>query len=49
MGEKELKSREGQIPARRLGTPSEVAQAVVYFASDDSAFTVSSELVIVVA
>jgi NAD(P)-dependent dehydrogenase (short-subunit alcohol dehydrogenase family) len=46
MGEKELKSLEGQIPARRLGTPSEVAQAVVYFASDDSGFTVGSELVI---
>jgi hypothetical protein len=46
MGEKELKSLESQIPARRLGTPSEVAQAVVYFASDDSAFTVGSELVI---
>ena len=46
MGEKELKSLEGKIPARRLGTPSEVAQALVYFASDDSAFTVGSELVI---
>jgi NAD(P)-dependent dehydrogenase (short-subunit alcohol dehydrogenase family) len=46
MGEKELKSLESQIPARRLGKPSEVAQAVVYFASDDSAFTVGSELVI---
>jgi len=46
MGEKELKSLESQIPARRLGTPSEVAQAVVYFASDDSAFTVGSELVV---
>jgi len=46
MGEKELKSLEGQIPARRLGTPSEIAQAVVYFASDDSAFTVGSELII---
>ena len=30
----------------QIGTPSEVAQAVVYFASDDSAFTVGSELVI---
>jgi len=46
MGEKELKSLESQIPARRLGTPSEVAQAVVYFASDDSTFTVGSELII---
>jgi NAD(P)-dependent dehydrogenase (short-subunit alcohol dehydrogenase family) len=46
MGEKELKSLEAQIPAGRLGTPSEVAQAVVYFASEGSAFTVGSELVI---
>jgi NAD(P)-dependent dehydrogenase (short-subunit alcohol dehydrogenase family) len=46
MGEKELESLESQIPARRLGKPSEVAEAVVYFASDDSAFTVGSELVI---
>jgi NAD(P)-dependent dehydrogenase (short-subunit alcohol dehydrogenase family) len=46
MGEKELKSLESQIPARRLGKPSEIAEAVVYFASDDSAFTVGSELVI---
>jgi len=46
MGENELKSLEIQIPARRLGQSSEVAQAVVYFASDDSAFTVGSELVV---
>ena len=30
----------------RLGQPSEVAEAVVFFASDESAFTVGSELVI---
>jgi NAD(P)-dependent dehydrogenase (short-subunit alcohol dehydrogenase family) len=46
MGEKELSSLQSQIPARRLGTPSEIAESVVYFASDDSAFTVGSELVI---
>jgi NAD(P)-dependent dehydrogenase (short-subunit alcohol dehydrogenase family) len=46
MGEKELKSLESQIPARRLGTPSEVAEAVVYFASEESAFTVGSELIV---
>ena len=46
MGEPELKALQGQIPARRLGKPSEVAQAVVFFASDESAFTVGSELVI---
>jgi NAD(P)-dependent dehydrogenase (short-subunit alcohol dehydrogenase family) len=46
MGEAELKALAQQIPARRMGKPSEVAQAVVYFASDESAFTVGSELVI---
>lgn len=46
MGEKEVASLASQIPAGRLGKPSEIAQAVVYFASADSAFTVGSELVI---
>jgi NAD(P)-dependent dehydrogenase (short-subunit alcohol dehydrogenase family) len=44
-GEK-LESLQSQIPAKRLGTPLEVAQAAVYFASDESAFTIGSELVI---
>jgi NAD(P)-dependent dehydrogenase (short-subunit alcohol dehydrogenase family) len=35
-----------QIPARRFGDPAEVARAIVFFASDESAFTVGSELVI---
>jgi NAD(P)-dependent dehydrogenase (short-subunit alcohol dehydrogenase family) len=35
-----------QIPAGRFGTPNEVAQAVVFFASDESAFIVGSELII---
>jgi NAD(P)-dependent dehydrogenase (short-subunit alcohol dehydrogenase family) len=46
MGEAEIKSLESQIPARRLGKPSEVAEAVVFYASDESAFTIGSELVI---
>jgi NAD(P)-dependent dehydrogenase (short-subunit alcohol dehydrogenase family) len=46
MGDAQLKALEQQIPAKRMGKPSEVAQAVVYFASDESAFTVGSELVI---
>lgn len=46
MGDAELKALQQQVPARRMGTPLEVAQAVVYFASDESAFTVGSELVI---
>ncbi len=39
-------SIQGQIPLGRFGSPSEFASAVVYFASDESAFTVGSELVI---
>jgi len=35
-----------QIPVGRFGTPAEFASAVVYFASDESAYTVGSELVI---
>jgi len=35
-----------QIPAKRFGAPSEIAKAVVFLASDESAFTVGSELVI---
>jgi NAD(P)-dependent dehydrogenase (short-subunit alcohol dehydrogenase family) len=36
----------GQIPAGRFGEPSEIAKAIVFLASDESAFTVGSELVI---
>jgi NAD(P)-dependent dehydrogenase (short-subunit alcohol dehydrogenase family) len=46
MGDAEVKGLAQQIPVRRWGTPAEVAQAVVYFASDESAFTVGSELVV---
>jgi NAD(P)-dependent dehydrogenase (short-subunit alcohol dehydrogenase family) len=35
-----------QVPAGRFGNPSEVAKAVVFLASDESAFTVGSELLI---
>ena len=37
-------SIQGQVPAARFGTPEEVAAAVVYLASDESAFTVGSEI-----
>ena len=35
-----------QVPAKRFGNPSEIAKAVVFLASDESAFTVGSELII---
>jgi NAD(P)-dependent dehydrogenase (short-subunit alcohol dehydrogenase family) len=35
-----------QIPAGRFGRPSEIANAVVFLASDEAAFTVGAELVI---
>ena len=39
-------SVEKQVPVGRFGKPSEIAAAVVYFASDESQFTVGSELLI---
>jgi NAD(P)-dependent dehydrogenase (short-subunit alcohol dehydrogenase family) len=39
-------SIQGQVPAKRFGKASEIASAVVFFASDESAFTVGSELLI---
>ena len=39
-------SIQGQVPAGRFGKPSEIAQAVVFLASDEAAFTVGSELLI---
>jgi NAD(P)-dependent dehydrogenase (short-subunit alcohol dehydrogenase family) len=39
-------SIQSQVPAGRFGTPSEIARAVVFLASDESAFTVGSELLI---
>jgi NAD(P)-dependent dehydrogenase (short-subunit alcohol dehydrogenase family) len=48
--EAELKSVaasiESQVPIRRFGTPAEIAHAIVFLASDESAFTVGSELLI---
>ena len=41
-----IKSLVSQIPAGRRGQPAEVAEAVVFFASDESGFTVGSELII---
>jgi NAD(P)-dependent dehydrogenase (short-subunit alcohol dehydrogenase family) len=39
-------SIQSQVPAGRFGVATEVADAVVYFASNESAFTVGSELLI---
>ena len=35
-----------QVPVGRFGDPAEIARAIVFFASDEAAFTVGSELVI---
>lgn len=49
-GEEKLKavaaSIQGQVPAGRFGNASEIASAVVFLASDESAFAVGSELMI---
>jgi NAD(P)-dependent dehydrogenase (short-subunit alcohol dehydrogenase family) len=46
LGMKDTNPLAAQVPVKRLGNPREVAEAVVFFASDESAFTVGSELVI---
>jgi NAD(P)-dependent dehydrogenase (short-subunit alcohol dehydrogenase family) len=37
---------QAQIPLKRFGTPEEIASAVLYLASAESAFIVGTELVI---
>lgn len=37
---------QNQLPVKRFGKPAEVASAVVFLASDESAFTIGSELII---
>ena len=39
-------SIQGQVPAGRFGTPTEIADAVLYFASDESNYSVGSELLL---
>lgn len=46
MREDDLKGLLAMVPERRMGKPSEVAEAVLYFASDESAFTIGSEIII---
>lgn len=36
----------GQVPAGRFGEPDEIAAAAVYFASDESRYTIGSELIV---
>ena len=44
--EKTAAAIKGQVPAGRFGEPGEIAKAIVFLASDESRFTVGSELVI---
>lgn len=37
---------QSQVPAKRFGKPSEIASAVVFLASDESGFTVGSEIIV---
>lgn len=46
MKDADLAGLEGQIPLGRFGRASEIAKAVVFFASDEAAYAVGSELVI---
>jgi NAD(P)-dependent dehydrogenase (short-subunit alcohol dehydrogenase family) len=39
-------SLQQQVPAKRFGAPEEIAKAVLFLATDESAFTVGSELII---
>jgi cyclopentanol dehydrogenase len=41
-----MERRLQRIPLGRMGTVAEIVAAVLYFASDDSAYTTGSELLI---
>src|SRR5258708_1424148 len=43
-GEKRLKAISNNVPLGRLGTPDEIAKAVVFLASDDSSYITGTEL-----
>ena len=43
-GEQRLKMMSSSIPLGRLGTPDEIAKAVVFLASDDSSYVTGTEL-----
>ncbi len=43
-GEEQLKKLSGSVPLGRLGTPDEIAKAVVFLASEDSSYITGTEL-----
>ena len=44
MGQQRLKNISNNVPLGRLGTPDEIAKAVVFLASDDASFVAGAEL-----
>jgi NAD(P)-dependent dehydrogenase (short-subunit alcohol dehydrogenase family) len=43
-GQQRLKMLASAVPLGRLGTPDEIAKAVVFLASDDSSYVTGAEL-----